>query len=101
MTFNAIGLGPADEIRVELNGIEIAADKITRVFVAEGREPSIHHRAMPAYSYCDFALTSPPAICGKNTLRVAWIGPASRADQGPIVIPEFEVQVHSVAADID
>ena len=99
LTFNAIGLLPTDEIKVELYSIEITADELRRVFRSEGRDATIHHPQMPSHSRFDVTLGSPPAIRGVNTLRVTWVGSSAGAEEGSIVIPEIEVLVHSVVAD--
>ena len=97
MSFNAKHLGRNDRIKVELNGTEIPTAKIKRVYVSEGRKAGIHYPPMGPHSRCDFALTSPPAVRGKNTIKVTWLGPTATGDRPAVVIPEFDVLVQGVS----
>ena len=92
LTFRAIGLGPGDEIAVDINGQEIPAGSVRHIWYKEGR-PAWKGRPLPPYTECQLNLTAPPGVYGDNALGLHLLGSADGAE-GDIVVDELEVIVH-------
>ncbi len=91
LIFRAIGLVPGDNIALDINGQEIAAEDITHVWYQQGR-PAWEGRTLPPYTECRLALTAPPGVWGDNYLGLT-LTKSSPEAEGDIVVDEVEVIV--------
>ena len=87
--FTAVGLLPQDEIRVEVNGVEV--QNASRIYHTDGRLEQLG-RPLPPFSTVLFDLDGLPVAGGDNYLGVTLTTPAADAEN-EIVIDEVEVVV--------
>ncbi len=92
LIFRAIGLGPGDEIAVDINGQEVPADRVRQIWYREGR-PAWEGRPLPPYTECRLNLTAPPGVYGDNNLGFKLLG-SDEGAEGDVVVDELEVIVH-------
>jgi hypothetical protein len=92
LIFRAIGMGPGDEIAVDINGHDIPDGDIHQVWYRDGR-PAWEGRVLPPYTECRLSLTAPPGVYGDNQLGLKLLKSAASSDVD-IVVDELEVIVH-------
>lgn len=96
--FNAVGLHPDDEVKVDVNGVEIAMYRIKRTYHKEGRTGGKEGKPLPVYTAVEFPLTGPPAVKGRNSLGVKLI-PGKTVDKDRVLWLPFDEGAGKVATD--
>ena len=92
LVFRAIGLGPEDEVEIDLNGKVLAPESIRHIWHSEGR-PAWEGRPLPPYTELRLHLTSPPGVYGDNSLGIRQISSGSSSAR-EITVDEVEVVVN-------
>ena len=92
LIFRAIGMGPGDEIAVDINGHAIPAGDIQHIWHRDGR-PAWEGRVLPPYTECRLSLTAPPGVYGDNQLGLKLVRSAAGTEED-ITVDELEVIVH-------
>lgn len=92
MLFRAIGAGPKDRLAIDINGHEIAAGGVRRIWYEHGR-PMWHGRPLGEYSEYRFRLTAPPAVYGDNALGLRFVQSGEESSE-PVIVDEVEVMVN-------
>ena len=93
----AVGLGSADRIAVHLNGTEVPADQLRRVYHREGR-PAQAGRPLPPHTTCVIDLTPDLVVRGDNDLTLTllfsgMVDVGAVPDPEPIVVDEVDVTI--------
>ena len=93
----AVGLGSADRIAVHLNGTEVPAEQLRRVYHREGR-PAQAGRPLPPHTTCVIDLTPDLVVRGDNDLRLTLLFSGmvdidAVTDAEPIVVDEVDVTI--------